>query len=76
MHYVAGILLQLMQDVNTMSMEQFQNNILAVRSNLILVRLRVGWTPSFLTTCYPVASKRLKANSAKISEKHDPGHEM
>ena len=76
MHYVAGIMLQLMQDVHTMSLEQFQDNILAVRSKLILVRPGVGWTPSFLTTYYPGASKRLKANFAKISEKHDPGHEI
>ena len=76
MHYVAGIMLQLMQDVSTMSLEQFQNNILAVRSNLILVSLGVGWTPSFLTTCYPVASKRLKSNFDKISEKHESGHEI
>ena len=50
-------MLQLRQDVNTMSLDKFQADILATesqyeRSDSILGRMGVGWTPSFLSTCY------------------------
>ena len=52
------MMLQLMQDVNTMSLDKFQADILATRaqyerSDAILGEMGVGWTPSFLSTCYP-----------------------
>ena len=48
-----GMMLQLMQDVNTMSLDKFQADILATRaqferSDAVLGGMRVGWTPSFL----------------------------
>ena len=47
-----GMMLQLMQDVNTMSLDKFQADILATRaqyerSDAILGGMGVGWTPSF-----------------------------
>ena len=56
-----GMILQLLQDVNTMSLDKIQADILATRaqyeqSDAILVGMGLGWTPSFLTTCYPRAS--------------------
>ena len=65
-----GMMLQLMQDVNTMSLDRFQADILAtraqyVRSDAILGRMGVGWTPSFLSTFYPRASRNLIASLVK-----------
>ena len=65
-----GMLLQLMQDVNTMSLDKFQANILATRaqyeqSDAILSGMGVGWTPSFLSTCYPRAARNLIASFVK-----------
>ena len=65
-----GMMLQLMQDVNTMSLDRFQANILATRakyerSDAILVGMEVGWTPSFLSTCYPRSSRNLIASFVK-----------
>ena len=62
-----GMMLQLMQDVNTMSLDRFQADILATkaqyeRSDAILGGMGVGWTPSFLSTCYPRASRNLIAS--------------
>ena len=53
-------MLKLMQDVNTMSLDKFQADVLArraqyERSDAILGGMRVGWTPSFVSTCYPRA---------------------
>ena len=50
-----GMMLQLMQDVNTMSLDKFQADILDTgaqyeRSDAVLGGMGVGWTPSFLST--------------------------
>ena len=63
-------MLQLMQDVKTMSLNKFQADILATRaqyeqSDAILGGMGVGWTPSFLSTCYPRASQNLIASFVK-----------
>ena len=65
-----GMMLKLMQDVNTMSLDKFQANVLATRaqyerSDAILGGMGVGWTPSFLSTCYPRASQNLIASFVK-----------
>ena len=65
-----GMILQLMQDVNTMSLDKFQADILATRaqyerSDAILGGMEVGWTPSFLSTCYPRPSRNLIASFVK-----------
>ena len=62
-----GMMLKLMQDVNTMSLHKFQADVLATRaqnerSDAILGGMGVGWTPSFLSTCYPRASRNLIAS--------------
>ena len=62
-----GMMLQFMQDVNTLSLDRFQADILATkaqyeRSDAILGGMGVGWTPSFLSTCYPRASRNLIAS--------------
>ena len=63
-------MLQLRQDVNTMSLDKFQADILATRahyeqSDAILGGMGVEWTPSFLSTCYPRASRSLIASFFK-----------
>ena len=65
-----GMMLQLMQDVNTMPLDKFQADILDTkaqyeRSDAILGGMGVGWTPSFLSTCYPRASRNLIASFVK-----------
>ena len=65
-----GMMLQLMQDVNTMSLDKFQADILDTRaqyerSDAVLVGVGVGWTPSFLSTFYPRASRNLIASFVK-----------
>ena len=65
-----SMMLKLMQDVNTMSLDKFQANVLATRaqyerSDAILGGMGVGWTPSFLSTCYPRASRNLIASFVK-----------
>ena len=65
-----GMMLQLMQDVNTMSLDKIQAVILATRaqyerSDAILGGMGVGWTPSFLSTCYPRASRNLIGSFVK-----------
>ena len=65
-----GMMLQLMQDVNTVSLENFQTDILATRaqyarSDAIMVVMGVGWTPSFLSLYYPRASRNLIASFVK-----------
>ena len=67
---LAGMMLKLMQDVNTMSLDNIQANNLASRaqyerSDAILGGMGVGWTPSFLSTCYPRASRNLIATFVK-----------
>ena len=59
-----------MQDVNTMSLDNFQADSLATRalhkrSYAILGGMGVRWTPSFLSTCYPKASRNLIASFVK-----------
>ena len=73
-----GMMLQLMQDVNTMSLDKFRANILATRaqderSDAILGGMGVGWTPSFLSTCYPRASRNLIASFVKDIRKPSIG---
>ena len=65
-----GMMLQLMQDVNTISLFIFQSVILTTktqyeRSAAILGGMGVGWTPFFLSTCYPRASWNLVASFVK-----------
>ena len=65
-----GKMLQLMQDVNTMSEDRFQADVSATRaqyegSDAILGGMGVGWTPSFLSTSYPRASRNLIASFVK-----------
>ena len=65
-----GMMLQLMQDVNTMSLDKFQADVLAKRaqferSDAILGGMGVGWTSFFLSTCHPRASRNLIANFLK-----------
>ena len=65
-----AMMLQLMQDVNTMSLDKFQADILTTRaqyerSDAVLVGMGVGWTPYFLSTCYPRASRNLIASFVK-----------
>ena len=65
-----GMMLQFMQDVNTMSSDKFQADILATRaqyerSDAIWGGMGVVWTPSFLSTCSPRASRNLIASFVK-----------
>ena len=65
-----GMMLQLMQDVNTMSLDKFHADILATRaqyerSDAVLGGMGLGWMPSFLSTCYPRASRNLIASFVK-----------
>ena len=67
-------MLQLLQDVNTMSLDRLQPDFLATkaqyeRSDAILGGLGVGWTPFFLSTCYPRASRNLIASFVKYIRK-------
>ena len=69
-----GMMLQLLQDVNTMSLDRLQPDFLATkaqyeRSDAILGGLGVGWTPFFLSTCYPRASRNLIASFVKYIRK-------
>ena len=73
-----GMMLQLMQDVNTMSLDKFQADILATRaqyqqSDAIQDGMGVGWTPSFLSTCYPGASRNLISSFVKDIRKMSIG---
>ena len=73
-----GKMLQLMQDVNTMSLDRFQADIVATRaqyerSDAILGGMAVGWTPSFLSTYYPRASRNLIASFVKDIRKQSIG---
>ena len=69
-----GKMLQLMQDVNTMSLDRFQADFSATRAQnekveAILGGMGVGWTPSFLSTCYPRASRNLIASFVRYIRK-------
>ena len=57
----------LMKDVSTTSLDRFQADVLATRaqyerSDAIVGGMGVGWTPSFLSTCHPRASRNLIAS--------------
>ena len=59
-------------------MDKFQVDILATRaqyeqSDAILGGMGVGWTPSFLSTCYPRASRNLIASFVKDIRKLSVG---
>ena len=59
-----------MHDVNTMSLDKFQADVLATRAqyerlDAILGGMEVGWTPSLLSTCYPRGSRNLIASFVK-----------
>ena len=63
-------MLQLMQDLNTMSLDKIEADVLATkvqyeRSDAIVGGMGVGWTPSFLSTCYPRSSRNLIASFVK-----------
>ena len=63
-------MLRLMQQMNTMSQDQFQADVLAMgteyeKSNPILAGMGEGWTPALLNICCPAASKHLIANFVK-----------
>ena len=65
-----GMMLQMMQYVNTMSLDRFQAVVLNTmaqyeRSDAIVGGMVVGWTPFFLSTCYPRASRNLIASFVK-----------
>ena len=65
-----AMMLHVMQDVNTMSLDRFQADILATKAQYerlyaILGGMGVRWTPSFLSTCYPRASRNLIASFVK-----------
>ena len=54
-----GMMLKLMQDDVLATSSQYE------RSDAILGGMGVGWTPSFLSTCYPRASRNLIASFVK-----------
>ena len=64
------MMLQLMQDVNIMSLDKFQADFLATstlyeKSDAIQGGMERGWTPSFLCTCYLRGSRSLIASFVK-----------
>ena len=71
-----GLMLQLMRDVNTMSLDRFQADVLAKkeqyeRSDAILGGMEVGWMPYFLSSCYPMVSRNLVASFIKDIRKRN-----
>ena len=64
------MMIQLMLDVNAMSLDKFETDSLATKAqyerlDAILGGMRVGWTPFFLSTCFPRASWNLIASFVK-----------
>ena len=60
----AGLMIKLMQDVNTMSLDKLDADVMAKRaqheiSDAMLRGMGVGWTSSFLSTCNPLAFRNL-----------------
>ena len=60
-------MLRLMQQINTMSLDCFQADVLFTkaeydRSDAILTGMAVGWSPAFISSCYTRASRNLIAN--------------
>ena len=71
-------IIQLMQEIITMSVEQFQVNVLATRdeykiSDATSAGMGMGWTPAFFNRCYPRASIHLKANFVRDFKKLSVG---
>ena len=71
---VGGMMLQLIQDTNTIPLDKIQAEIVATkaqyeRSDAILGGMGVGLTPSSLSTCYPRASRNLIASFVKDNRK-------
>ena len=67
-------MLQLMQQINTMSLYRFQADVLATkaengRSDAILAGMGVGWSPAFISSCCPRASRNLIANFVRDIKK-------
>ena len=66
-----GVVPELMQGIDARcEHDRFQADILATRAQYerlcaILCGMGVGWTPSFLSTCYPRASRNLIASFVK-----------
>ena len=59
-------MLQLMKQINTMSLDRFQEDVLATkaeyeRSDAILAGMGVGWSPEFISCFYHRASRNLIA---------------
>ena len=57
----------MIQQINTISLDLFQAEVLGTkaeyeRSYAILARMDVGWSPAFISSCYPRASRNLIAN--------------
>ena len=60
-------MLQLMQQINTMSLDRFQADVLATKAeyerfDAILAGIGLGWSPAFISSCYPRASRNMIAN--------------
>ena len=60
-------MLQLTQERKTMSVDRFQADVRATRavyerSDAMLGGRGVGWSPAFISSCYPRASRNLIAN--------------
>ena len=60
-------MLQSMKEVSTIFLDRFQADVLATRaenerSDAILTGMGVEWSPAFLGSCYPRASRHLIAN--------------
>ena len=60
-------ILQMMQEIKTMSLDRFQADVLAMRpeyerSGATLAGIGVGWSPAFVSSCNPRASRNLIAN--------------
>ena len=59
-------MLGFMQEIDTMSLNRFQADVLATRadyqrSHAILTRIGAGWSPAVISSCYPRASRNLIA---------------
>ena len=62
-----AMVLHLMQEINTMSLDRFQADVLAMKakyesSDAIFAGMGLGWSPAFISSCYPRASRNLVTN--------------
>ena len=60
-------MLQLMQEIKTMSLDRFHADVLATKAeykryDAILLGMGVRWSPAFISSCYPRALMNLIAN--------------